>query len=68
CPTCGTTRALISLLSLDFAGYFFYNPVAILYAVALALIIFDVKGKAVTVYYIATAILGVSVYLFRYFI
>ena len=29
CPTCGVTRAIISLLKLDFKGYFFYQPMAL---------------------------------------
>ncbi len=29
CPACGTTRALISFLKLDFKGYFYYQPMAL---------------------------------------
>ena len=29
CPTCGMTRALISLLKLDFHSYFYYNALAL---------------------------------------
>ena len=29
CPTCGTTRALLALLRLDFHGYLFYQPFAV---------------------------------------
>ncbi len=29
CPTCGCTRAMLSLLRLDFAGYLSYQPLAL---------------------------------------
>ena len=29
CPTCGVTRAMISLVKLDFEGYLFYHPLAL---------------------------------------
>lgn len=37
CPTCGATRSLISLLTLDFKGYWYYHPASILIVVALFL-------------------------------
>lgn len=29
CPTCGVTRAMVSLVKLDFAAYMKYNPMAL---------------------------------------
>ena len=29
CPGCGSTRAILSLLKFDFAGYFHYNAMAV---------------------------------------
>jgi len=29
CPTCGMTRAILSLLRADVQGYFYYNPMAL---------------------------------------
>ncbi len=37
CPTCGVTRALISLLKLDFSSYFRYNAMAIPLVIAVCL-------------------------------
>lgn len=39
CPTCGITRALISLLHLDFAGYFYYLPPALPLIAAILMLI-----------------------------
>ena len=53
CPTCGTTRAMISLLSLDFKGYLYYNPMAVflISALALFLIIDKLKHKRIVYFY-----------------
>ena len=44
CPTCGMTRALFSLLKLDFAGYLHYNPAALPFA---ALVLFGVHARLI---------------------
>jgi hypothetical protein len=41
CPGCGTRRALLALLSLDFASVIQLNPVAPIVAVAIAVIVID---------------------------
>lgn len=43
CPTCGMSRALISLLRLDFRGYFHYNAMALPVALVLLLGMFHSK-------------------------
>lgn len=51
CPTCGMTRAMLSLLKGDIAGYFSYNPAALpfllvlLFAVHKDLLPFKPKTK-----------------------
>jgi len=45
CPTCGTTRAMLSLLKLDFEGYLYYNPMAIFLVSAVMLFLFADKFK-----------------------
>ncbi|MBQ4049817.1 MAG: DUF2752 domain-containing protein [Clostridia bacterium] len=37
CPTCGMTRAFLSLLRFDLEGYFYYNPATIACVVAILL-------------------------------
>ena len=39
CPTCGVTRAMISLLRLDFASYVNYQPFALPLIIAVCLMI-----------------------------
>lgn len=39
CPACGTTRSLLALLRLDFDSYIHYNPLGILLAAAVLVII-----------------------------
>ncbi len=39
CPTCGVTRAMMSLLVLDFKGYFNYNFMALPLCVAVLLLL-----------------------------
>ena len=43
CPTCGMSRALISLLRLDVGGYFHYNAMALPMAAVLLLGMFYSK-------------------------
>lgn len=70
CPTCGITRALTSLLHLDFAGYFYYLPTAVpLIASILILIHRDVykpfKSKAANIFIWLTLLLTILIYLYR---
>ncbi len=37
CPTCGITRAIVSLISMDLKAYMSYNPMAIPMCIALIL-------------------------------
>ena len=39
CPTCGVSRALLSLLRLDIRGYFYYQPMALPLLVAVWLML-----------------------------
>ena len=39
CPTCGTTRSLISLMLLDFKGYLFYQPAGVSVLICLLLFV-----------------------------
>lgn len=69
CPTCGSTRAILSLLSFDFDDYFYYN------ATALPLGIFTLLGvhgkfvkkhfKYLDFFVILAAIISFLYYLFR---
>lgn len=42
CPTCGVTRALLSLLHFDFEGYLYYNAFA-LPLVLVVLLVFHIR-------------------------
>lgn len=70
CPTCGMTRALISLLRLDFVGYFYYLPTALpLLASILILIHRDAykpfKGWAASLFIGLSLLLTLLIYLYR---
>lgn len=69
CPACGTTRAMMSLLRLDFRSYFNYNPTALLLAVAFFLVLFGDKEskKAINVYAVLVAVLNFAIYVARMF-
>lgn len=54
CPTCGVTRAMLSLFKGDFSGYMHYNPMAIFLLLSVLLILHrelfkDKVKKAITV-------------------
>lgn len=40
CPTCGVTRALMSLLRMDFQSYIYYNCMAVPLVIATFLLLF----------------------------
>lgn len=70
CPTCGVTRALIALLSADFAGYVAYNVMAIPLCIAVWLLLCaDVFKRKHLVYGISGGILAINFvyYLVRIF-
>ncbi len=69
CPTCGVTRALISLIRLDFNGYIMYHPLALPLIVAVWIFFHGkiIKRKR-TAYLIAGAILflNTALYIMRF--
>lgn len=68
CPTCGSTRALLSLLKLDFNGYLRYQPMALpLLAVFLLICHFKyVKRKKLAYCFMFTVvILNLVIYIVR---
>lgn len=69
CPTCGMTRALFSLLKLDFSSYFLYNPMALPLAAVILLQIYAHKHtrfkKIINAVTIVTALLIFIVYIIR---
>ncbi len=70
CPGCGMTRALWSLVTLDFAAAWHFHPaVFALPAAAALLVLFHWKGmkKATTATLVAFGIMMVLVYLWRLF-
>ncbi|MBE6653095.1 MAG: DUF2752 domain-containing protein [Ruminococcaceae bacterium] len=70
CPGCGMTRALWSLVTLDFAGAWYYHPASFaLPVVAAFLVLFHWKGrrKATAATLAAFGVLLVLVYLLRLF-
>lgn len=69
CPTCGTTRALLSLARLDLRGYVYYNPLALPVCVVLWLALHSKLlhwGKRAELsLLIGTAVVVLGVYLYR---
>ena len=70
CPACGTTRSLLSLLTLDVGAYIRYNPMALPIASALLLGVHASKlprrwFRLIVAYVLAVAILAVVVYVYR---
>ena len=68
CPTCGVTRALISLLNFDIAGYFYYHPLAIPLAISVLLTLhFTVLKRRCAVYWVVavTLVLNTVLYIVR---
>ena len=52
CPTCGMSRAIISLLKLDFIKYCYYNLMALPVLVSLFIILMSGSKKYITISYI----------------
>ncbi|MBQ8259251.1 MAG: DUF2752 domain-containing protein [Clostridia bacterium] len=66
CPSCGTTRALISLIKLDLDGYFHYNPMAMpLLSVFFSTIFGLIRKKPFMVYSLTVVIINYVLYLQR---
>lgn len=70
CPTCGATRAIFSLFTLDIRGYFYYHPMALPMIIALLLTIHTTRfPKKAQKYIIAFSVivfaLAIIVYIFR---
>lgn len=69
CPTCGSTRAMLSLLRLDFVGYWYFNPMA-LPLVGAFLAVFHINlypkwSRFVYVYVGVVLVLLVVLYVYR---
>lgn len=71
CPGCGMTRAVLSLLTLDFKAAFYYHPLFPLAFILIAVFIFHELGKIgrktydISIYIICTLFLGV--WILRFF-
>ena len=70
CPACGTTRSLLSLLTLNPGAYVRYNPMALPIASALLLGVHALKlpekyFRPILVYVVVVAVLAVIVYVYR---
>lgn len=70
CPTCGATRAIFSLFTLDIRGYFYYHPMAFPMIIALLLTIhvrrFPQKSqKYLIAFSVIVFALTIVVYFFR---
>lgn len=65
CPFCGTSRALFSLLSLDFASAWYFHPLFMLAPIFVLLIIDFYNFKTFQKSVIAISILYFVVYLIR---
>jgi hypothetical protein len=61
CPTCGVTRALISLLKGDLQDYFHYNLMAVPLCIATVLMIIGTKVKIKKLQIISIVILLINI-------
>lgn len=75
CPTCGTTRALLSLLQLDLASYFLYQPLALFLLIAIWICIHRnlpqfplLKSKLLTALLVIFFICWIALYFVRLFL
>lgn len=58
CPTCGVTRAMLSLFSLDFKGYMGYHPLALPLSASVVLLLHvKVIRKRFWIYIFVSAVL-----------
>jgi hypothetical protein len=66
CPTCGMSRAIISLMKLDFASYFYYNAFALPVLFSIIVLAFSKHfNKQFFVFAILILILNFIYYIYR---
>ena len=69
CPTCGGTRAMLSLLRLDFSSYWYYHPLALPLSAAFLLVFHVGKlsrwKKQIYIYTAVVIILTLILYIYR---
>lgn len=66
CPTCGVTRALLSLLRMDFQSYLYYNCMAVPLVIATFLLLFcREENKLLNRIGIIILCLNIPYYIFR---
>jgi hypothetical protein len=67
CPTCGVTRALISLIKGDIKGYCFYNIMALPLCLATIMLIYGDKtnNKKMTIIGVLILVINILYYLIR---
>ena len=71
CPGCGMTRALFSLLQLDFGAALYYHPLIYLCIIMIpvfAIVHIKKKHSAKKILLIACAVIFIAVYLYRFLI
>ena len=69
CPTCGVTRAMIALFTLNFKNYLHYHPLAIPLIIAVCLMLharFLKRKKLVYTFVLFVLILNFIFYIYRY--
>lgn len=65
CPTCGVTRATMSLARLDFGSYMWYNAFALPILFSFCVLAFGIKNRYLRVAAIVILILNVIYYITR---
>ncbi len=68
CPTCGITRAMISLIKLDFKEYVKYNPMALFLCIAVILMLnidFLKRKKLIYIYSISVAVINFIFWIYK---
>lgn len=67
CPGCGMSRAVMSVLRLDFAAALHYHPLVFLLPVAVAVYFFRnrIPKKLMTILYIAATLILLTVFVIR---
>lgn len=66
CPTCGASRAILSLLTFNLKGYFYYHPIALALLLTVHTTAFPSKyRKFIIVYMVAAVILTLILYFYR---
>lgn len=71
CPTCGTTRSLISLAKLDFDGYLYYHPGGLIVLISVLMVIYKdlivkkINQKYFNIILIFNAAIIIIIYILR---